>query len=119
MLSKCSYPWLRRGFDTIAGWYNAHRPNSGLLGRTPDEVYFGQFPANRRPRVEPRPVFPRGSPCAMPIALVAGKPGTRFDSEVKRLGGHMQLAIIRLRRAENVPSLRSKNATLSMRAQIN
>jgi hypothetical protein len=70
-----------------------------LVGQTPEEVYFGRFPANRRPRIEPRPDWPRGSPCAKPIALVAGKPGTRFDIKVERLGGHMQLPIIRLRRA--------------------
>jgi hypothetical protein len=90
---------MRRALDTIVGWYNVHRPNSGLLGRTPDEVYFGRFPANRRPRIEPRPNWPRGSPCGKPTALVAAKPGTRFHIEAERLGGHMQLPIVRLRRA--------------------
>ena len=45
-----------------------------LGGKTSDEVYFHRFPANRRPRIEPRPAWPRGSPCALPHALVAGKP---------------------------------------------
>src|SRR5262249_555010 len=51
-------------------WYNQHRPHSTLGGKTPDEVYSQRFPANRRPRLEPRSVWPRGSPCALPQALV-------------------------------------------------
>src|SRR5207245_2086493 len=59
-------------------WYNQHRPHSTLGGQTPDELYFERFPANRRPRLEPRSTWPRGSPCALPHALVAGKPGARL-----------------------------------------
>jgi len=80
-------------------WYNQHRPNSTLGGKTPDEVYFQRFPANRRPRLEPRAVWPRGSPCALPHALVAGKPGARFNLEVEHVAGHAHLPIVRLRRA--------------------
>jgi hypothetical protein len=39
----------------VLDWYNQHRPHSTLGGKTPDEVYFQRFPANRRPRIEPRP----------------------------------------------------------------
>jgi transposase InsO family protein len=67
------------------GWYNEHRPHFGLSGRTPNEVYFRRFPANRRPRIEPRPNWPRASPCARPIVLVAGQPGDRFLIELERL----------------------------------
>jgi len=80
-------------------WYNQHRPHSTLGGKTPDEVYSQRFPANRRPRLEPRSVWPRGSPCALPHALVAGKPGARFDLEVEHVAGHAHLPIVRLRRA--------------------
>jgi hypothetical protein len=41
-------------------WYNQHRPHSTLAGKTPDEIYFQRFPANRRPRFEPRSCWPRG-----------------------------------------------------------
>ena len=35
-------------------WYNKSRPHTWLGGKTPNEVYFGNFPANRRPRFESR-----------------------------------------------------------------
>jgi hypothetical protein len=70
-----------------------------LGGKTPDEVYFRRFPANRRPRIEPRLRWPRCSRCARPQALVAGKPGDRFDIEIEYIGGHAHLPIVRLRRA--------------------
>src|SRR5260221_9232047 len=47
-------------------WYNRFRPHTTLGGRTPDEAYYHHFPANRRPRYEPRARWPRGSPCAKP-----------------------------------------------------
>jgi len=56
-------------------------------------------PANRRPRIEPRPQWPRGSLRALPNALVAGKPGARFDVEIEHVDGHAHLPIIRLLRA--------------------
>jgi putative transposase len=80
-------------------WYNEHRPHSSLGGRTPNEVYFGRFPAHRRPRIEPRPHWPRGSPCARPQVLVAGRPGARFHVEVERINGQVHLPVVRLRRA--------------------
>ena len=90
---------MRRETGLLVSWYNEHRPHSALGGKTPNEVYFQRSSANRRPRIEPRPQWPRGSPCAAPITLVAGKPGARFEIEVERLDGHVQLPIVRLRRA--------------------
>jgi hypothetical protein len=90
---------LRTELVIVLDWYNQHRPHSALGGKTPDEVYFERFPANRRPRIEPRSVSPRGAPCALPHALVAGKPGTRFDVEVEHVAGPPHLPIVRLRRA--------------------
>jgi hypothetical protein len=81
------------------GWYNEHRPHFGLGGRTPNEIYFGRFPAHRRPRIEPRPYWPRASLCARPQVLVAGRPGARFHVELERIDGQLHLPIIRLRRA--------------------
>jgi hypothetical protein len=83
----------------LLDWYNQHRPHSTLAGKTPDEIYFQRFPANRRPRLEPRPGWPRGAPCSRPHALVAGKPGARFDVVLERVGGRAHLPIVRLRRA--------------------
>jgi hypothetical protein len=90
---------MRTELVIVLDWYNEHRPHSTLGGKTPDEVYFQRFPANRRPRFEPRSVWPRGSPCALPHALVAGKPGAWFDMEVEHVAGHAHLPIVRLRRA--------------------
>jgi putative transposase len=49
-------------------WYHAERPHQGLGGRTPDEVFAGVRPKNEAPRIEPRPKWPRGAPCARPYA---------------------------------------------------
>jgi hypothetical protein len=48
---------------SFLAWYNDHRPHMRLGGRTPNEVYFGQHPANRRPRIEPLQTL------ATPLAL--------------------------------------------------
>jgi len=90
---------MRQLVLTLVGWYTEFRPHTPLNGCTPNERYFKRFPANRRPRIEPRPLWPRGSPCALPHALVAGNAGVKFDAEVEHLDGHTQLPIIRLRRA--------------------
>ena len=59
----------------LVEWYNEHRPHTGLAGATPNETYEGLRPGNRRPRIEPRPGWPRPSPCAKPQVLVAGAAG--------------------------------------------
>jgi hypothetical protein len=87
-----------RELDAYAEWYNTERPHSRLGARTPDEIYFGRFPACRRPRFEPRPRWPRGSPCAKPNALVRGRPGTALALRVERIGGRMHLPIVKLER---------------------
>jgi putative transposase len=90
--------FLRQVLD-LAGWYNGHRPHMSLDGRTPDEVYHPQRPANRQPRFEPRPRWPRPSPCAKPVTLVKGKPGVRLEMEVTFHGGQRHLPILTLRHA--------------------
>src|SRR5207249_1640687 len=90
---------MRQLMRSLVGWYNEHRAHSTLMGATPNERYFKLFPANRNPRIEPRPHWPRASPCALPHALVGGKPGTRFDVAVEHVDGQKQLPVIRLRRA--------------------
>jgi Integrase core domain len=90
---------MRAELLRVTGWYNEHRPHMTLKGRTPDEVYFQRFPDNRRPRIEPRESWPRGSPCAKPHALVAGKRGATFTLDVTFVDGRSNLPIVKLRRA--------------------
>jgi transposase InsO family protein len=84
---------------SVVAWYNQFRPHTWLAGRTPNEVYYGHFPANRRPRFEPRSRWPRGSPCAKPWALARGSPGARLTLEVSFHRGRKHLPIVTLRRA--------------------
>ncbi|HBO45079.1 MAG TPA: hypothetical protein DD670_14350, partial [Planctomycetaceae bacterium] len=90
---------FKRELDAIVQWYNEYRPHEYLGGKTPSEVYFRRFPANRRPRYEPRRSWPRGSPCARPWALVPGRPGARVTLEVRFLHGRKHLPIVGLKRA--------------------
>jgi putative transposase len=80
-------------------WYNGERPHTTLGGRTPNEVYCHHRPANRRPRIEPRRKWPRGSPCAKPQTLIAGQPGDRFTIELDYYRGRKHLPIVSLKRA--------------------
>ena len=95
-------PFRREAFlrelTTITEWYNQSRPHTWLAGKTPDEAYHGTFPANRRPRFEPRSRWPRGSPCANPWALVRGSPGAKLTLEVSYHRGRRHLPIVRLKR---------------------
>lgn len=50
-----------------------------LKGKTPDEVYSRQGPANELPRFVPRKRWPRGSPCATPQTLVKGQRGVKLE----------------------------------------
>jgi hypothetical protein len=60
--------------ECIIDWYNEARPHMTLNGKTPNEVYFSREPANERLRIEPRPRWPRGSPCAKPPIEIDGAP---------------------------------------------
>jgi hypothetical protein len=72
-------------------------PVSGAHGlRVPT---LGYEPPNRKPRFEPRSLWPRGSPCAKPWALVKGKPGVRIELHVEFKSGRKHLPIVGLRRA--------------------
>jgi putative transposase len=87
-----------RELDEYVAWFNAERPHSRFGARTPDEIYFGSFPACRRPRFEPRARWPRRSPCAGPHALVRGRPGAVVELIVEHRGGRKHLPIVSLRR---------------------
>ena len=93
-------PQRRREFCreliSFQDWYNEHRPHMTLESSTPNEVYFGLYPANRLPRLEPRKQWPRRSRCAKPRTLVAGRPGDRFSLEVHYLEGRRHLPVVTL-----------------------
>jgi hypothetical protein len=80
-------PAFQRELGWLKEWYNTHRPHMSLAGRTPEEVYRRQPAANRQPRFEARPRWPRHSPCARPVTLVQGKAGVRLELEVAFVGG--------------------------------
>jgi transposase InsO family protein/transposase-like protein len=73
---------FRRELAYFFEWYNEHRPHMTLRGRTPNEVYHRRAPLNRQPRFEPRPAWPRPSPCAQPQVLVKGQPGAHVTIRV-------------------------------------
>jgi transposase InsO family protein len=97
-----SVPYQRKEFlkELLATveWYNQSRPHTRLGGKTPNEVCYRAFPANRRPRFEPRSRWPRNSPCARPWALVRGSPGASVTVEVSFFRGRKHLPVVTLKR---------------------
>jgi putative transposase len=87
-----------RELDHYVAWYNVDRPHTRFGARTPDEIYFGTFPACRRPRFETPARWPRRSPCAAPSALVRGRPGAVVELSVEHRGGRKHLPLVSLRR---------------------
>jgi transposase InsO family protein len=90
---------FRREIQAIADWYNEHRPHMSLRGQTPNGVYLRRFPANRKPRYEPRPHWPRGSPCAKPWTLAKHSPGAKLTFVVEFPSGNKSLPVVRIQRA--------------------
>ena len=90
---------FRKELMFFMDWYNEHRAHTTLDGRTPNEVYFARRPANRNPRIEPRPNWPRRSRCAQPQTLVAGQPGDRFTIAIDHYHGQRHLPIVSVKRA--------------------
>jgi putative transposase len=82
---------LRRELSFFFDWFNRDRPHMTLGGATPDEIYSNRRPACRAPRFEPRPNWPRGSPCAKPQTLVKGQPGVVLELKVEFAGGRGHL----------------------------
>lgn len=87
---------LQRELQVYLAWYHANRPHTSLNGSTPDEVYFGQRPACRMPRFEPRPGWPRASPCARPQILVKGQPGVELELTIEFPGRRLHLPRVTL-----------------------
>ena len=90
---------MRREIALYVFWYNEFRPSVALAGKTPLEVYDDLRPANANPRFEPRPRWPRQSPCAAPQAKIKNKRGTKFALVVSSVEGRHHLPIVRLRPA--------------------
>ena len=90
---------FEREVQCIVDWYNESRPHMTLNGKTPDEVYHSRPPANEQPRIEPRPKWPRGSPCAKLDVAIEGNPGDPIVLEIDRHEGRRHLPIIRVRQA--------------------
>jgi len=89
---------FEQGLKLYCSWYNGHRPHTRLRGATPDEVYYDRRPAVRAPRFEPRPRWPRRSPCASPRTLIRGQPGVQLNLAVRYLDGRRHLPIVTLKR---------------------
>jgi len=90
---------FRKELSWFTLWYNQHRPHTTLGGGTPEEVYLQQRPANRSPRFEPRALWPRPAPCALPQVLVKGQPGVQIELAVSYQHGRKHLPVATLRRA--------------------
>jgi putative transposase len=90
---------MRHEIDSYAVWYNEHRPNQALGGRTPREVYIGFRSANARPRFEPRGSWPPRGPCASPQTTIRGKRGTKLSLVVGYVEGRRHLPVVELRNA--------------------
>jgi Integrase core domain len=86
-----------RELDDYVAWYNEERPHSRFGARTPDEIYFGSFPACRRPRFEPSSRWPRRSSCAAPHTLVRGRPSAVDELIVEYRGRRKHLPAVSLR----------------------
>ncbi|MGH9437530.1 MAG: DDE-type integrase/transposase/recombinase, partial [Terriglobia bacterium] len=82
---------------TYRAWFNHHRPHQGMQGRTPDEKYRRIRSKATYPRLEPRPQWPPGSPCAAPKAAVSGECGAKFTLEVSHFQGRKHMPVVTLK----------------------
>jgi putative transposase len=102
-LRRTRIPFERNAFRRMLAeyvtWYHEQRPHTGLGGRTPDEVFHGRRPANRRARFEPRAKWPKRSRCAAPQAPPREKPGAKLELVVTFADKEKLLPIVELKRA--------------------
>jgi transposase InsO family protein len=88
---------MRNHIACSVAWFHEWRPHQGLGGRTPNEGYDRKTPANTKPRIELRPRWPRGSPCAEPQARVTRRKVSRLTLSVKFVDGHRQLPVVEVK----------------------
>lgn len=89
---------FRRELTFYTAWYNHHRPHTYLKGKTPDKVYTGCTPANKKSRIELRPSYPRKSPCASPQTSIRGKSGTQFVQTITFMVNQKHFPVIELKK---------------------
>jgi transposase InsO family protein len=90
---------LRAQIVSYLTWFHEHRPHQGLGGRTPNEVCSGERPANEKARFEPRALWPRRSPCALPTAAQRGTAGRLLEVVVTHHNADARLPVVEFRRA--------------------
>ena len=78
--------------------YNQHRPHSGMMGKTPIELFEGKRPANEKSRFETRSRWPRGSPCAAPQAKFKVQTGAKLILDIGFYEGRKHLPVVELKR---------------------
>jgi transposase InsO family protein len=84
----------------LEDWYNEVRPHASMGGATPDELFHGRRPANRRRRFEPRARYPARGACAAPWVQARAKIGARLDLVATPFRGARHLAQVEIRRAD-------------------
>jgi hypothetical protein len=89
---------IRKKVTLFLSWFEQFRPHQGLGGSTPHEVYCGLNPANEKPRYEPRPKWPKDSPCAMPDAKRRRGKIMSLELVVSYHKGERLLPIVELKR---------------------
>jgi len=97
--NECTRRLILVPYRLTAMQHNGHRPHSRLGTATLDEVYLRRRSASRAPRFEPRPRWPRRSPCASPRTLIRGQPGAVLDLAIRFHAGRRHLPIVTLKRA--------------------
>ena len=90
---------MRRQLSSYVLWFEEFRPHQGLSGRTPNEVYEGKRPANTKARWEPRPKWPKDSPCATPQAKPKKRQASHLAIVVRFHEGYRHLPLVELKRA--------------------
>jgi len=86
---------MRREIGSYGVWYNLYRPNQALGGRTPREVNAALWPANARPRLEPRRDWPATG--SSPQAAMRGRSGTKLTLFVGCVDGRRHLPVVEVR----------------------
>jgi hypothetical protein len=98
--ATCTGRFVSRFYgQCVAHLYHEYRPHQGLGGRTPNEVYVGERPANERARIEPRAKWPTWSPCALHVTPMRGQPGRVVELVVQHLDDDARFPIVELKSA--------------------